>query len=187
MTRNLRTFIALLRGINVGGHNRIAMAELRELCAQQGWDGVQSYIQSGNLVFTADGMPAVLEAQLEAAIADRFGLRITTVIRDAAAWPAYLACNPYPDAAVEEPNLLMMVLAKHPPNAAAAELVRERADAERVAQVGDVLWIHYAGGAGRSKLTPALLERAAGSPVTARNWRTIRTLEEMAGLGTGVS
>lgn len=186
MAQNLKTFIALLRGINVGGHNKIPMAELRELCAELGWNGVQSYIQSGNLVFAAEGMAASLEAQLEAAIADQFGFGVTTVVRDAAAWPAYVASNPYLDAAVEEPNLLMMVLAKQALKATAGEFLCRRADAERVAQVGDVLWIHYAGG-GRSKLTPAVLERAAGSPVTARNWRTVRKLEDMAGLGAGVS
>jgi uncharacterized protein (DUF1697 family) len=176
------TFIALLRGINVGGHNKVPMLELRSLCADLGWTDVRSYIQSGNLVFSASGRAARLETALEGAIEDRFGLSISTVVRAAAAWPEYVQGNPYRDASDSEPNRVMLALSKAAPKPDAADQLRERAaDGERIARVGDVLWLHFAAGVARSKLTPALLDRLVGSPVTMRNWRTLLTLHEMAG------
>lgn len=177
----LDTFIALLRGINVSGRNKIPMPELRSLCAGLGWQDVQSYIQSGNLVFQAGTTPANLEADLERAIERRFGLSIPVIIRAGADWPAYLKGNPYPEASQSEPNLVLLALSKAPPNREAVEGLRERAlNGERIVQVGDALWIHYRGGVGKSKLSPALLDRLVGSPVTGRNWRTVLKLDELA-------
>jgi uncharacterized protein (DUF1697 family) len=81
--RKLVPFIALLRGINVGGHRIIPMSELRTLCAENHWDNVQSYVQSGNLVFTATATPAVLEAELEQLLQSRFRLSIPVLVRAA--------------------------------------------------------------------------------------------------------
>jgi uncharacterized protein (DUF1697 family) len=175
-------FIALLRGINVTGNNKIPMPELRALCAEAGWGDVRSYIQSGNLIFRADSAPTELEAELERAIAGRFSLTIPVIVRAAAAWPAYVADNPFPEASEHEPNLVMLALAKKPPRAGAVEGLRERAaNGERIEGAGDAIWVHYPEGAGRSKLSPALFDRLAGSPVTARNWRTVLKLGELAG------
>ena len=80
-----RRLVALLRGINVGGHNKIPMAGLRDLCAGLCWQDVQTYIQSGNLVFTAAAKPAALETDLERAILDRYGFEISVIARLAAA------------------------------------------------------------------------------------------------------
>lgn len=178
---NLDTFIVLLRGINVGGRNKIPMPELRPLCADLGWENVQSYIQSGNLVLKASATAASLEAELERAIKRRFGLSIPVIVRAGADWPSYVNGNPYPEASQNEPNLVMLALSKAPPKTDAVEGLRERAlIGERIVQVGDGLWIHYAGGVGRSKLSPTLLDRLVGSPVTARNWRTVLKLDELA-------
>jgi uncharacterized protein (DUF1697 family) len=176
------TQIALLRGINVGGRNTVAMSALRELCAGLGWRDVQTYINSGNVIFRADAPPAELELALEAALASSFGLTIAVVVRPAAAWPGYLAGNPFPGESEREPNLVMLALSKAPPRPDAVDALRERAGAgEQVAGAGDALWIHYGAGAGRSKLAPALLDRLVGSPVTTRNWRTALKLAELAG------
>lgn len=175
-----RKRIALLRGINVGGHNKLPMAGLRDLCAGLGWQDVQSYIQSGNLVFTAAAGPAVLETDLERGILEQFGLEISVIVRLASAWAAYMDANPFPAAAEREPNFVHILLSKVPPASDSAERLQERAkDGERVALAGETLWIHYPNGAGRSKLTPALLDRLAGSPVTARNWKTALKIAEM--------
>jgi len=174
-------FIALLRGINVGGHNKVPMAELRVLCDELGWEGVQSYVQSGNLVFEAAGPPARLEAELERAIERRFGLSIAVVVRAAADWPGYVEGNPYPGASEREPNGVMLALSKARPKPDAVEGLRERAlCGERIVRVGDALWIHFGGGVAKSKLSPALLNRLVGSPVTLRNWRTVLKLDELA-------
>jgi uncharacterized protein (DUF1697 family) len=176
-----KTFIALLRGINVSGRNKIPMRELCTLCAELGWEDVQSYIQSGNLVFKANAKAAKLETELEQAIEHWFGLSIPIIVRAAAVWPDYVRNNPYPDASQSEPNLVMLALSKSAPKKDAVEKLQERAvSGERIVQVGDALWVHYGGGVAKSKLSPALFDRLVGSPVTARNWRTVLKLQEMA-------
>jgi uncharacterized protein (DUF1697 family) len=178
-----QSFIALLRGINVSGANKLPMTDLRDLCAGLGWQAVQTYIQSGNLIFQADAATGQLEADLERAIAGRFGLNIAVMVRAAAAWPAYVAGNPFPGPSQEAPNLVMLALSKAPPAPDAVAKLRERAAAgEQIDRVGDALWIYFAGGSGRSKLSPALLDRLVGSPVTTRNWRTVLKLGELVGV-----
>jgi uncharacterized protein (DUF1697 family) len=172
--------LALLRGINVGGTRKVPMARLRELCAGLGWADVATYIQSGNVIFSAIGEPAALERALEEAIAGEFGFDVAVIVRSAAEWRLYPPDNPFPEAARDEPNRLMLHLAKHPPASGAEEAIAAKAAAgERVRRAGHALWIHYPAGAGTTKITPSLLDRAAGSPVTARNWRTVITLMEM--------
>ncbi len=122
-----KTFIALLRGINVSGHNKIPMPELRSLCAELGWERVQSYIQSGNLVFQAQSTPTKLETQLEQAIERRFGLSIPIIVRAAAVWLDYVRDNPYPDASGSEPNAVMLALSKLEPKPDAVVKLQERA------------------------------------------------------------
>jgi uncharacterized protein (DUF1697 family) len=171
----------LLRGINVGGHNQLPMPELRSLCGELGWENVQSYIQSGNLVFTAGAKPASLEAELERAIEVRFSLSIPVIVRSAGDWQTYIEANPFPEASQSEPNLATLALSKASPKKGAAEALQERAqDGELVIQVGEALWIHYPNGIGRSKLSPTLLDRLVGSAVTTRNWRTVLKLAELA-------
>lgn len=176
----MNRFVALLRGINVSGRNRVPMDELRPLCATLGWDAVRTYIQSGNVVFEAKGEAAALEAALEQAIANRFGLSIPVIVRPVRQWPVYIGGNPFPHAAEAEPNRLMLCLSKARPAPDCAEALQARAkDGEQVRLVGDALYIHFPGGAGSSKLSPSLIDRLVGSPVTARNWRTVLTLQEM--------
>lgn len=176
----MKAMIALLRGINVGGHRKLPMAELRVVAATLGFQKIESYIQSGNLVFAWTGTPAAAEAALEEAIAGRFGFPVDVIVRTGAQWAAYAAGSPFPDAAEARPNLLHLGLSKRPPRPDAAALLRPRAAAgERIEVHGDAIWVDYAGGAGRSKLSPAVLDRAVGSPVTARNFSTVQKLAEM--------
>jgi len=175
-------YLALLRGINVGGHNKVPMQALRKLCETLGWQQVQSYIQSGNLIFNANTLPvAEIETQLETALASHFGLQIPVLVRQAQDWPAYLAGNPFPACAEQSPQHLLLALAKAPlrPETLAALQARAAHD-EQVAQVGEALWLCFGSGSGRSKLTPTLLDRLAGSPVTTRNWRTVCKLAELS-------
>jgi uncharacterized protein (DUF1697 family) len=174
--------IALLRGINVGGRNKVPMAALRELCAGLGWGEVATFIQSGNVVFEAKGADEALEAALEEALAKRFEVRTAVIVRSAGEWAEIITANPFPDESEREPNRVLVGLSKHALAPGAAEAVAAKAAAgERVEQAGGALWFHYPNGAGQSKLTPATIDRAAGSPVTARNWRTMTALADMAG------
>lgn len=171
--------VALLRAVNVGGR-KLPMAELRALCAELGWSHVATYIQSGNLVFTATGKAEAIEAVLEQAIEKQFGLDVPAIVRSRAEWSKYLNLNPFPEAAKDEAAKLHLLLSKKPPAKDAAETIQTRARAgEQVKQAGEALWIHYPNGAGTSKLTPSLIDRAIGSPGTARNWNTVLKLEEM--------
>lgn len=175
-------FIALLRGINVSGRNRVPMAELKAHCAELGWAEAQTYIQSGNVVFDADGAPSAHESALEKLIEKKFGLSIPVIVRRGKDWPAYVKGNPFLEAAEQEPNRLMLCLSKAEPRPDAVQGLAQRAkDGEKLALVRDALWIHYAAGAGTTKLSPSLLDRLVGSPVTARNWRTVLKLQEVAG------
>jgi uncharacterized protein (DUF1697 family) len=169
----MKRHIALLRGVNVGGRTKVEMAKLRALAEELGLDAPRTFIASGNLLFGSDAGRDALETMLEAAIAERFGLETAVMVRTAEEWPSYLAANPFPEAAADEPNRLMLLISKRAPDPAAAAAIGERArDGERVAWAGGALWIHYPGGAGTSRLSPSLVDRLAGSPTTARNWNS---------------
>jgi len=173
-------FVALLRGINVGGNTRVPMAELRALCGQIGWTEVATYIQSGNVLFRAAGRATEHELELEEGIRERFALEVPVIVRAGSDWPALVAGNPFEEAARTEPNRLMLCLSKEPPAPDAEHDLQERAkDGERVRLVGEALWIHYPAGSGTSKLSPSLINRLVGSPVTSRNWRTAVQLQQM--------
>jgi uncharacterized protein (DUF1697 family) len=174
----MTTFIALLRGINVGGNRKLAMGALRDLCAQAGLANVRSYVNSGNLVFDGTGSAAAQEKRLEAAIAEHAGFKVDVMVRTAKQWSGYVRGNPFPELSEKHPSRVMLIVAKEPIGDDAVEKLREKASGEeRVEKTGEVLWIYFAQGAGRSKL-------AAVPPgpitVTARNWRTVLKLDEMA-------
>lgn len=180
MADRQQAFVALLRGINVSGQNKIPMAKLRSICTGIKCKDVQTYIQSGNVVFTSVLSAEALEERLEQAIEQEFRFSIPVVVRSASSWRRYVKGNPFPDEAKKEGNWVLLSLSKLPPKANAASELQQRAtQGERVVKKGDAIWIHYASGIGRSKLTPAVLDRHVGSSVTARNWRTVLKVDEM--------
>lgn len=166
-------YVALLRGINVSGRNPIRMSELRELFSDLGFAGVQTYIQSGNVIFTGAETSSELERHIELGIQERFSLSIPVVVRTGGTWLRILEACPFPTAAAEDPSKLHVLMSKQAVPGEAVGMLRTRAGhGESVEMAADCLWIFYPSGSGRSKLTPALIDRAAGSPVTARNWKT---------------
>jgi len=170
--------VALLRGVNVGGHRRVPMADLRALCGRIGFDDVATYIQSGNVVFTAAGGATKAAATLAAGIERRFGFPVDVIVRTAADWARYASGNPFPGASEKEPERVMLLLTRDRPLAGGPAALAGRASAgERVAAVGDAVWIHFPEGVGRSKLAPALIDRLLGSPATARNRKTVLALQ----------
>lgn len=174
--------IALLRGINVGGNRLVPMAALREIASGIGWSDVATYIQSGNVVFRAEAVGGAAEAALEAAIGERFGFAVEVIVRGGEQWRRYAKSEAFADAQAARPNLLLLAVSKRRPKADAVEVLRAAAKAgERVEANGDALWIDLASAVGTSKLTPAVLDRAVGSTVTTRNWRTVQTLAGMVG------
>ena len=172
-------YVALLRAVNVGGA-KVPMAQLREVCAGLGWREVETYIQSGNVVFESEAAAPELELALEQAVERHFGLKRPVMVRSAHQWAPYAAGSPFPEQERDQPNYLLLGVAKWPVAAGAAEALQARGAAgEQVRQAADALWIWFPDGSGVSKLTPAAIDKAAGSPVTTRNWRTVCKLAEM--------
>jgi uncharacterized protein (DUF1697 family) len=181
----MATHIALLRGINVGGRHKVAMADLRTVVAGLGHTGVATYIQSGNVLFASDetDTEAMAEA-LETAIADSLGVKPAVMVLSRGDLERAVRDNPYPGE--PNPKLVHAVFFRGqvPPGAAAAIEAGERRAAERGSGrdraqiVGNTLYLHTPDGFGRSELALFLLGRSA-SPVatgTARNWSTVTKL-----------
>ena len=172
--------VALLRGINVGGNNKIPMGELRALCDELGWKDVATYIQSGNVVFSAPQTPAKREAALQMAIQRSFGFSICVLVRTGTNWQTFADTNPFEKTAQGEAKILMLALAQKQFDRNAEASLREKATSgEKIKQAGSAIWIQFPLGVGKSKLTPAVLDRLAGSPVTLRNWNTVIAISEM--------
>ncbi|HMB73226.1 MAG TPA: DUF1697 domain-containing protein [Gammaproteobacteria bacterium] len=179
-TGRTQAFVALLRGINVGGRHKVPMAQLRAVCLNIGCADVRTYIQSGNLVVTVSVSAAELETKLESAIEREFGFVVPVIARSDSRWEHYVRMNPLIDDAQRDASRVLLVVSKLPPGRdAVARLRTVAAHEERIEQQSDAIWIYYASGIGRSKLTPSLLDRHVGSPVTARNWRTALRLEQI--------
>ena len=189
----METAILLLRGVNVGGHRKVPMAELRAVCGEIGFAKVRTYLSSGNVVaeVTQSGSGATAAREeccaasaakaLEAALEARFGFPVDVIARQADEWGAYLVDNPFPEQSAAQPNRVMLLLANRVPSAGAVEAIRERAGTgEIVHRVRDGIWIYYAEGAADTKITPASIDKAVGGPTTSRNWRTVQALHEMA-------
>ncbi len=177
-------WVALLRGINVGGHRKLPMADLRGLLDGLGYSDVATYIQSGNAVFTSgDAEPAIVEA-ISSAILERFGFEVPVVVRSAAEVASVAATHPLGAGEPDEAKLHVMFLSEAPRRGRVADLDAATFAPDEVSLDGRELYIHYAEGAGRSKLTTDAVERALGTSATARNWRTVGKLAEMvAALG----
>ena len=169
--------IALLRGINVGGHRKVPMAQLRALAEELGFADVRTYVASGNLVFDGEGTGATLEARLEQAIEQTFGFPVDVIVRSAAQWAAHVRANPMKEESERHPNQVMMMIGKQAPAQADVDALARRASPnERVRLAGKAIWIWFGDGAGRSKLNGA----GPKGVWTTRNWRTILTLADMA-------
>ena len=174
----MTTYVALLRGINVGGHRPVGMPALRGLFEGLGYPNVATYIQSGNVVFDASGRDTrAITEELELAILGELGFGVDVVVRSAAEMAAVVAGNPFVPR-VTDTKALHVAFARDPIKGAPT-VDRDIAPGE--ARIGSgVIYLHAPGGFGRSKLTDALLKRLAGSLVTTRNWNTVTRLAELS-------
>ena len=174
--------IALLRAVNVGGRQLVAMADLRAMLTELGFADARTLLNSGNVVFDARGETgAALEAKLEAAAEARFGLATDWHVRTGAEWAAAVAANPFPAFAERDPRHLVIALAKSAPAAeAVAGLQDSVVGRQEVRAVGRQLYITYPDSISDSKLTLAVIERRLGVRATGRNWNTALKLAAMA-------
>lgn len=174
----MKTFIALFRGINVGGNNKLPMKDLVTVLEGVGLQTIRTYIQSGNVVFRGNVPDTFqLAAKISAAISKSHGFEPRVLLVDAAKLEKIIQANPFPDA--EGNTLHFNFLAGNPPKPDLAGIEKIRSASEQCELKGDVFYLHAPDGIGRSKLA-ANLEKLLGVPITGRNWNTVRKLREMA-------
>ena len=173
------THLALLRGINVSGKNMIKMPVLAGIFSELGCKDVQTYIQSGNVLFNASKhVAAKLESAVERAIQAQLGLHIPVLVRSAVEFAEAVAANPFPEA-LDSPKLLHLVFLKAKPEAAAiASLDPGRSTPDRYIVDGRHIYLHLARGAADTKLTNAYFDARLRTVSTGRNWTTVTTLLE---------
>jgi uncharacterized protein (DUF1697 family) len=174
----MSSHIALLRAVNLAGHNRVGMAELRSLVTTLGYSDGRTLLQSGNLVFRAGRRSsAVLERQLEVESRARLGFATDFFVRTAQEWAAVVERNPFPAEARRDPShLLLFCLKDAPAPPRVEELQAAIVGREVVRAEGRHAWIVYPDGIGRSRLTNAVIERTLGTRGTGRNWNTVLKL-----------
>jgi uncharacterized protein (DUF1697 family) len=166
--------VALMRGINVTGKNKLAMRDLAAIFEAAGCADVRTYIQSGNVVYRTGAANAKrVPALVTAAIARDFGYRVPVVARTAAEFAAALTANPFLKRSTDPTTLYVAFLAAVPTPAQAAALDPERSPADRFALVGRDLYVYLPNGVAGSKLTNDYLDRRLGTVSTVRNWNTV--------------
>jgi uncharacterized protein (DUF1697 family) len=188
----MASHIALLRGINVGGRNKVPMADLREVVTSLGHTGVSTYIQSGNVLFTtAETDTAKLASALEAAITGAFGLQAAVVVVSRDELAGILERNPYQDEPNDKLVHVVFLNAELPPDLLERVNAAEQASAAKgrrdtVTATGPALYLHTPDGFGTSELAQVLF-RIIGTPAkngvaaTARNWATATKLLSLCG------
>ncbi|MFG3658465.1 DUF1697 domain-containing protein [Streptomyces sp. NPDC047706] len=180
----MTTYAALLRGINVGGSRKVPMADLRALLENLGHEGVRTYLQSGQAVFTAaHGDEDSLAAELTRAIEDRFGFGVDVIVRDHAYLEAVAADCPFPAAELQARQLHATYLSE-PVGAERFAGIDQAAFLPEEFRLGDrVLYLYAPNGLGRSKLAEHLARPrlTKGVIATTRNWNTVAKLVELTG------
>ena len=170
--------IALLRGINLGPHKRVAMPALRELLGGAGYGEVRTYLQSGNAVVESAAKPRDLERDLEGLLADEFGFDIGVIVRTAEEWLTVAQRNPLAEVADDPKRYQVTFLAEPLERATLDELASFAADGERFVAHGQELYAWHPAGVARSRLWNKLARLEVKA--TSRNWSTVTALGGLA-------
>lgn len=176
----MNTCIALFRGINVGGNNKLPMKELVAVLEGLGLQSIKTYIQSGNVIFQSKASDTQLATRIAAAIKKSHGFEPNVLLLDSATLERVIKANPFPEGEGEGNTLHFNFLASVPPKPDLAGIEKVRAASERWQLKDDVFYLYAPDGIGRSKLA-ASMERLLGVPMTGRNWNTVRKLRELIG------
>jgi uncharacterized protein (DUF1697 family) len=173
--------IAFLRAVNVGGHAKLPMAELRALAGRLKLRNVSTLLQSGNLVCDASSKPAATEKLLETACAETFGLKIDIFVRTLLEIEDVIAGNPFTREARNDPGHLMVLVMRDAPDATSFKTLQAAIKGREVVRgAGRHAYITFPDGAGASKLSLAMIEKHLGRRATMRNWNTISKLAAKA-------
>lgn len=176
----MTTCIALLRGVNVGGHHRLPMHELKGLLERNGCLDVRTYVQSGNAVFRSPlSDPTRVAKALAAAVAKSRGFEPRVFVLTRRELERAVVGNPFPEAGESPKSLHLFFLADMPKQPDTTALDALKAKTERYVLEARVFYLHTPAGFGTSRLA-GKVERLLGVDATARNWRTVTTLLEMA-------
>ena len=176
----MNTYIALFRGINVGGKNSLPMKDLVTILNDLGARNINTYIQSGNAVFQiAEKDPSQLSGKLTAEIKKRYGFEPYVLILGRDILETIMAENPFPEAEAEPGSLHIGFLASPPVHTDLAKLDSIRKESERYHLSNYAFYLHAPDGVGKSKLA-ANAEKILGVPMTDRNWRTVSSIRELA-------
>ena len=174
-------FVALLRGINVGGNNSLPMKDLAAMFEKAGCAAVKTYIQSGNVVFrAAPELAARIPAVIAKAIEAHSGLRIPVVVRSAKELRRLTESNPFLENGADVDKLHVVFLADRPTHAKAALLDPARSPPDEFVVRGGEIYLYCPNGVGRSKLTNVYFDTKLGTVSTGRNWRTVLKLRELS-------
>ena len=173
----MTTYAAFLRGINVGGNKSVPMAKLRQLAEDLGYSNVATYINSGNLVFSATRKPAALEKELSKSIQTTFGFDVDVCVRSLAHLKKILAANPYPDGDLSK--VTVAFLSATPPAGVEDRLAAQAAEHEPFTVAGTEVYVHYGEGLGKSALAEKFA-KLVGVSATVRNVRTIEKVIALA-------
>jgi uncharacterized protein (DUF1697 family) len=174
--------ISMLRGVNVGAHNRIKMDALRAVYESLGLRDPQTYVQSGNVIFRTDRRDlAALATRIEAAIERGFGFRPSVILRTTSELRDAIARNPFAKRSGIEPSkLLVNFLASDPGAETRKQVLSLKTEPEQLRMDGRELYIYFPNGMVRPKMSWAVLERTLKVPGTGRNWNSVTKLLEMA-------
>jgi uncharacterized protein (DUF1697 family) len=176
ISRMADTQLALLRGINVGGKNKLPMRDLAAMFEEAGCENVRTFIQSGNVIFTAtSNVSKRLAGVVTLKIADRFGHQVPVILRTAQQLRDVISNNPFPQAE----DLHVMFLADRPSPAKIASLDPDRSPPDVFLVRGQEIYLHLLNGAARTKLTNAWFDSKLGTVSTGRNWRTVNKLLDL--------
>jgi uncharacterized protein (DUF1697 family) len=170
----------LLRGINLGSRNRIAMPDLRQALSGAGFEEVRTYLQSGNVVLSSNARPRQLAAECERLIQQRFGLDVRVLVRTRKELAEVVRRNPLREVAVNPKRYQVTFLSEQLDSAELEKLAALAASSERFVAIGRELYGWHPEGIGRSRLWARLASKGLGVVATARNWATVTQLLEMA-------
>ncbi|WP_125776788.1 DUF1697 domain-containing protein [Antribacter gilvus] len=180
----MSAFVVLLRGVNLGPHRRVPAADLRGVAQDAGLADVRTLLTSGNLVVTPGTSGATVADDVARLVHDgltsRLDLDVPAVALSATRLAAVVRDNPFPAAAREDPSHLQAHVPFGPVDeAGVARLDLRHPGRERIAVAEGVVYVHYVDGIGTSRLTADVLDKAAGTMLTGRNWNTVTRLLEM--------
>lgn len=168
-------FVALLRGINLGSRNRVSMPDLKALVVDLGGKDPETYVQSGNVVFSVSGKAVDIERDIERRLDKHLGVPARVLVRTAAQMKKIASSNPFERKAKDEKQLHVTFLAEKP-----AKKLELPDVADEAALEGREVYLLCPNGYGVSKLSNAFFEKKLGVVATTRNWKTVNALAEMA-------